>query len=405
MRIHVLSLAYRSLAHKPLTTAINLLLLALGVALITFLMSAARQLEESALRDAQGIDLVVGAKGSPLQLILSSVFHVDIPTGNIPLAAQAQLEQNRLVRRVIPLALGDSYEGYRIVGTNAAYAAHYGAELATGRRFEAPMEAVLGAEVAARTRMRPGDSFVGSHGLGRGGESHEEAPFSVVGTLQPTGSVLDRLILTPVESVWLVHEVEHGIEEDDHEAKAAMAEERELTALLVQYASPLAAVSLPRLINSQGELQAAQPAFESAKLFRMLGTGVDILRAIAVMVLLSAALSMFAALYSALDERKTDLAILRTLGASPGKLFRLLLTEGLLLAALGTLAGWLGGHLALEIAGRMLAENRGLPLSGLAFAPGEAWLAVLALVIGAAAAAIPAVRAYRADIATTLSRQ
>lgn len=403
MRINAFSLALKSLGHKPLSSAINMLLLALGIAMMTFVLSAARQLEETAMRDARGIDLVVGAKGSPLQLILSSVYHVDIPAGNIPLAAQTQLEGNRLVRKVIPLALGDSYHAFRIVGTTPDYISHYGATLARGRMSESPLEAVFGAEAAARTGIKLADRFAGSHGLARGGEAHEDAPYTVVGILKPTGSVLDRLILTPVESVWRVHELVHGIEDDDIEAKAAMEEERELTSLLVQYASPLAAMSLPRMVNSQPELQAAQPAFESAKLFNMLGAGVDVLRAIAGIVLLAAGLSMFAALYSALEERKTDLAILRTLGAPPSKLFRLLLIEGLLLASSGALLGWFAGHAALEMVGRLLVENRNLPLSGLVVAPQEAWLAALAAAIGVAAAAIPAARAYRTEIATTLS--
>lgn len=404
MKIHAFSLALRALRHKPLTAAINLLLLALGVAMMTFVLSAARQLEDGALRDARGIDLVVGAKGSPLQLILSSVFHIDVPTGNIPLAAQGQLEQNRMVRQVIPLALGDSYRGFRIVGTSPAYAAHYQARLAAGRINEAPLEAVLGAEVARRTGLSVGATFFGSHGLAREGEEHGDAPFTVTGVLKPGATVLDRLILTSVESVWKVHEIEHGIDEDDAEGKAAMEEERELTALLVQYASPLAAATLPRLINQQPELQAAQPAFESAKLFRMLGTAVDVLRAVAAVILLSAALSMFAALYQTLQERRADLAVLRALGATPGKLFRMLLAQGIVLAAVGTLLGWLAGHAGLELVGRLLAENRSLALSGLTVVAEEAWLALLALAIGAAAAAIPAWSAYRTEIATSLSR-
>jgi putative ABC transport system permease protein len=203
--------------------------------------------------------------------------------------------------------------------------------------------------------------------------------------------------------VWHVHEVAHGIDPEDKEEKAAMDEERELTSLLIQYASPLAAAMLPRTVNSQPELQAAQPAFESAKLFRMLGVGVDVLRGIAAIMLLSAALSMFVALYSALEERKTDLAILRTLGAPPRKLLSLLLVEGLLLAFAGALLGWLAGHATLDILGRVVSDDQNLSLSGWYVASAEGWLAPVALAIGLAAALLPALRAYRTDIATTLS--
>jgi len=402
-RLNAFTLALKSLRHKPLSTTVNLLLIAVGIAMMSFVLSTSRQLEDSALRDAQGIDLVVGAKGSPLQLILSSVYHVDIPTGNIPLAAQAQLAQNRMVGKVIPLALGDSYDGFRIVGTDAGYIAHYNGTLAQGRMFAAPLEAVFGAQAAARTGITLNGSFTGSHGMARGGDQHGDAPFTAVGILKPTGTVLDRLILTPVESVWRVHEIAHGIDVNDAEEKAAMDEERELTALLVQYASPLAAVMLPRAVNSQSELQAAQPAFESAKLFRMLGVGIDVLRSIAAVMLLSAALSMFVALYNALEERKTDLAILRTLGAPPSKLLLLLLAEGLLLALSGALLGWLAGHAAVEVLGRMLSADQNLTMSGLVVSPDEAWLALIALGVGLAAALLPALRAYRTDIAATLS--
>lgn len=404
MPLNAFTLALKSLRHRPLPTALNLLLMTVGIAMMSFVLSASRQLEDSALRDAQGIDLVVGAKGSPLQLILSSIYHIDVPTGNIPQAAQAQLMQSRMVKNVIPLALGDSYRGFRIVGTTTAYIAHYGAEPAAGRLFAAPMEAVLGAQAAAGTGATVGAQFAGAHGMARGGDEHADAPFTVVGILKPTGTVLDRLVLTPVESVWHVHEVAHGIDVTDQEEKEAMDAERELTALLVQYASPLAAISMPRMINSQSQLQAAQPAFESAKLFRMLGVGVDVLRAIAAIVLLSAALSMFVALYNALEERKTDLAILRTLGAPPVKLLLLLLAEGLILALAGALLGWLLGHAAVEILGRTLAQDQYLGLSGRVVAPQEAWLIAVAIGIGLLAALLPAMRAYRTDIATTLAR-
>jgi putative ABC transport system permease protein len=403
-RLNAVTLALKSLRHKPLSTALNLLLMAVGVALMSFVLSASRQLEDSALHDAQGIDLVVGAKGSPLQLILSSIYHIDIPTGNIPLAAQAQLAQNRMVKKVIPLALGDSYNGFRIVGTNADYPAHYGAVMAQGKLFSAPMQAVFGAQAAARSHASVGAIFAGSHGLARGGEEHKDAPYKVVGILQPTGTVLDRLILTPVESVWRVHEISNGIDVNDPEEKAAMDAERELTALLVQYASPLAAVTMPRMINSQTALQAAQPAFEAAKLFRLLGVGVDVLRGIAAVVLLSATLSMFVALYNALEERKTDLAILRTLGAAPAKLFLQLLVEGLLLALSGALLGWMLGHVAVAVLGYALSADQNVTMSGWVITPDEGWLALVAVGVGLMAALIPAIRAYRTDIATTLAQ-
>ncbi|AQR69496.1 multidrug ABC transporter substrate-binding protein [Janthinobacterium sp. LM6] len=390
------TLAWRALRHKPLASSLNLLLVAIGIAMMTFILGVSAQLEEHAERDAQGIDLVVGAKGSPLQLILSSVYHADIPTGNIPGTALAALAAQPLVKAAIPLALGDNFHGFRIVGSTAALLGHYGAHLAQGTPFAQPMQAVFGARAARETGAVLGASFAGSHGLAAGGEVHDHAPYTVTGILAPTGTVLDRLILTPVASVWQVHETDP----DEHPASAPG---RELTAVLVQYASPLAALSLPRWVNSQARLQAAQPAFEAARLFNLLGVGIAVLRAIAAGVLLVAALSLFVALYGALEERKTDLAILRTLGASPAKLLRLLLAQGLLLSSTGAALGWLLGHAAIGLLG-WLASMQDLNLQAWRIIPGEAWLPVIAVAVGLLAAALPALRAYRTDIAATLAR-
>lgn len=393
------TLAWRALRYKPLASGLNLLLVAIGIAMMTFILSVSAQLEQHAERDARCIDLVVGAKGSPLQLILSSVYHADIPTGNIPDTALAALAAQPLVKSAIPLALGDNFHGFRIVGTTTALLDHYGAHLAQGALFTQPMQAVFGASAARKTGATLGASFAGSHGLAAGGELHEHAPYTVTGILLPTGTVLDRLILTPVASVWRVHETD----QDEHTAGPAGAPQRELTAVLVQYASPLAAISLPRWVNGQPRLQAAQPAFEAARLFNLLGVGIAVLRAIAAGVLLVAAMSLFVALYGALEERKTDLAILRTLGASPATLLRLLLAQGLLLSLAGAAVGWLLGHAGIGLLG--LSESmQDLNLQAWRIAPGETWLPVIAVAVGLLAAAIPALRAYGTDIAATLAR-
>ena len=401
-RLNAVTMALAALRHKPLATCLNLLLMAIGVAMMTFILSASSQLEDGAMKDANGIDMVVGAKGSPLQLILSSIYHIDIPTGNIPAAAQAELAANPLVAEAIPLALGDSYQGYRIVGSTADYIRHYGGQAASGVLFGGSMQVVLGAEVARRTGTALGARFAGSHGLMAGGEVHAHAPYTVVGILQPTGTVLDRLIVTPVASVWRVHETDpdepHAqVNEGEHEAQ------HEITALLVRYASPLAAISLPRWVNSQTRLQAAQPALESAKLFELVGVGADVLRAIAAIVLAVACLSMFVALYHALEERKTDLAILRALGAPPRKLLLLLLTQGLALALGGAVLGWLLGHGGVGLLGVLMEGQQNLALSAWSIDPQEAWLLPAALLVGLAASIVPAVRAYRTDIAATLA--
>jgi len=390
MTLAGLSLAY--LRARPLASALNLLLLALGVATITVLMLATEQLERRMGSDARGIDLVAGAKGSPMQLVLSAVFHLDAPTGNIPLAAAEALAKNRMVKKAIPLALGDSYKGFRIVGSNHEYPAHYGARVADGRLWSATMEATLGAEVAARTKLATGAKFAGAHGLGEGGDEHEKEPYQVVGVLAPTGTVLDRLVLTSVESVWEVHE--HG---------APANAPKEITALLIQYASPLAAATLPRMVNTSSALQAASPAYESARLFRMIGVGVDVLRAFGIILMLAAGLSVFIALLNALEERRYDLAIMRMLGATPARLMGLMLLEGCVLALAGGFAGIALGHLLTEVLGAMLRQAQQAAVTGWMWSNSEWWLLAATLGVGVLAALIPAWLAYRSDVAPVLA--
>jgi len=400
--VNLASLSASYLRARPLHTALSLILLSLGVATIVLLLLVVGQLEERMSRDARGIDLVVGAKGSPMQLILSGIYHLDAPTGNVPLAAAQSLGKERFVKKAIPLALGDSWKGYRIVGAGHDYPNHYGATLAAGRLWDKPMEVVLGAEVAQRTGAGVDAKFSGAHGISGEGDEHKEAPYTVVGILKETGSVLDRLLLTGIESVWQVHEPHQGSQQNRNDK--AGEPEREVTVVLVQYASPLAAASLPRQINSRSELQAASPAVETARLFRIVGVGAEALRAFAIVLMVAAGLSVFIALYTALEERRYDLAVMRTLGASPRRLFGLLLLEGLVLAFLGALVGLALGHVFAGLLGLWLQLHQQPALTGLAWRPEELWLAAAALGVGVLAALLPAWRAYRTDVSRTLAQ-
>jgi len=400
--VNLASLSASYLRARPLHTALSLILLALGVATIVLLLLVVGQLEERMSRDARGIDLVVGAKGSPMQLILSGIYHLDAPTGNVPLAAAQSLGKERFVKKAIPLALGDSWKGYRIVGAGHDYPIHYGATLAAGRLWEKPMEVVLGAEVAQRTGAGVDAKFSGAHGISGEGDEHKEAPYTVVGIFKETGSVLDRLVLTGIESVWHVHEPHQGSQQNMNDK--AGEPEREVTVVLVQYASPLAAATLPRQINSRSELQAASPAVETARLFRIVGVGAEALRAFAIVLMVAAGLSVFIALYTALEERRYDLAVMRTLGASPRRLFGLLLLEGLVLAFLGALVGLALGHVFAGLLGLWLQLHQQPALTGLAWRPEELWLAAAALGVGVLAALLPAWRAYRTDVSRTLAQ-
>lgn len=396
----ILALAFRYLWARPLAAILNLLLLTLGLASITFVVLVGDQVQRAFQRDLAGIDLVVGAKGSPLQLILAGVFHIDVPPGNIALADVQALAARPQVAQLIPLSLGDSFRGFRIVGTTPAYLAHYGARLAQGQAWARPMEAVAGAGAARRLGLQPGTRFPGTHGLGGGGEEHGDTPYVVTGVLAPCGCVLDRLILTGTESVWQVHEKEMAVDEEDRRALEA---HREVTLALVRYRSPLAAASFPRYVNNETDMQAAAPPVEITRLLRLLGVGREVLAAVGWVLLLTGALSVFIALWTAVRERRADLAMLRMLGASPAKVAGLLLAEAFWLAAIASVLGLAVGHGLTALVGSVLQARQSLPLAGWQWVPAEAWIPLVALATAGAAALIPAVSAYRVDVARLLN--
>lgn len=453
--MNVLKLSFRSLRARPAATAVSLLLLTLGVAIISLLFMLNQQLEEKFQKNISGIDMVVGAKGSPLQLILSAVFQIDAPTGNIALSETRILQRNRYVERTIPLAYGDSYQGFRIVGTETEYLDLYEASLAQGSLWQVPFEVVLGAQVAEATGLQVGDVFYSAHGLVAGAGAHDEHPFRVKGILEPSNSVLDGLILTAVESIWALHAPPHE-EEEENEAHAEaheggpgeaqekaheetnkegngneespegkdapgeqsgqetpgdaraieqtqLAEEREITALLVKFRNPMGMVMLPRQINERTNMQAAMPAVEINRLFSLLGIGLDLLQAIALAIIVIAALSFFLSLYNSLRERKYELALMRSMGASQTKIFSLLLLEGLLLSLAGYVLGIVLGHTGLALLSNIAGDAYGYSFEYWRLATGEWQLGLVVLLIGLVAGLLPAIKAIRTPISDTLA--
>lgn len=388
-------IAWRYLWSRPLAAALNVLLLTMGLASITFLLLVSHQINSAFERDLAGIDVVVGAKGSPMQLILSGVFELDVPTGNIPLAAVKALQANPQVAKLIPISMGDSFRGFRIVGTTPEYIRHYDAQLAQGALWSQPMQAVIGAQVARETGLKLGDSFTGTHGLSGGGEEHKLSPYVVTGVLATSHTVLDRLVLTATESVWKVHETDTALDAEDQKI---LEEEREITLALIQYKTPLAAVTFPRFINTSTDMQAAAPALEITRLLSMVGVGTDVLRALAGALLLTAGLSVFIALWSAVRERRADLALLRMLGAPPRKVAGLLLCEALWLALLASVLGVLAGQGLMALLAWALQLEKSVLIGALSWPVELLSVPALALAVALASALLPAREAYRVSV-------
>lgn len=431
----LLKLSFQNLLHKPLHLTLSLVLFALGVGLIALMVTLNKQITQKFESNLAGIDLIIGAKGSPLQLVLNGLYHLDAPTGNISLqdARPFLNPKHPLIKKAVPLSLGDSYQGFRIVGTNRDFPELYKASIKEGAWWDKPMEVVLGSIVASAGKLRLGDTFISSHGLTTDDfNRHEHAPFKVAGIMNETGTVCDQLVLTSAESIWEVHEhqakpavIEEesedtqksvaAVNEHDHaegeghdhqhdeEADSATLASREITTLLVQFkARNVQTLNLQRNINQNTQLQAATPAIEINRLFSLMGIGFDAIRALAWVIALVSGLSIFISLYNSLKERRQELALLRVLGATPVKLFALIIFEGLIIAILGYLTGVLLAHLVMHFSSDYLFQLYKYRFDAWQFIREEAVLLAGSLAIGAVAAIIPAIQAYRTDIAKSI---
>lgn len=432
--MNLFKLSFSYLRRRPLNTLLNVLLLSFGIATITVLLLFSNQVEENLQKNARGLDVVVGAKGSPIQLILSSIFHIDSPTGNIKLKEAKELIDHRMVESVIPLALGDNYKGFRIVGTTNRYLDHYNASVKEGSAWNREFEVVIGSEVASRENLSVGDEIISSHGLSEGGTGHHDHGLEVVGILSQTGTVLDRLILSGVETMWGIHDYgeksasgsetgrdldasDHHTHEDDdsenHTDERQVTDEsylqdkhmeKDLTSMLIQYTSPLGAAQFPRFVNVETSMQAASPAFEITRLLNLLGIGLDAIEIFGYILILAAILGIFIALLNSMRERKYDLAIMRTLGGSRFKLFSHIILEGVIISFTGGLLGLLLGHLAVEGIGYWMSEAQQFAIRGFVILPGEIKIIILAVGIGIISSIVPAIQAYKTEIAKTLSK-
>lgn len=412
----MIKIAWKNIWHKPLHATLSILLFGLGIGLVTFMLLLTRQLQDNFDKNLAEIDLVLGAKGSPLQLILCSMYHIDNPTGNIKLKeVQPFLNPNHpLIAKAIPLSIGDSYEGYRIVGTTPQLLEIYSGKIREGKLFGESLEVTIGTSVANAKHLKIGDTFKSSHGLINDGldNTHEQA-FKVVGIFEPSGTVLDQLILTPLQSIWTVHDTHqhdenepHTHEDQEHnEAHNETTDNRAITALLVKYRSKtnFQVLNLPRQINENTNLQAALPAIEMNRLYAMLGIGEKALRNLALCIMIVSALSVFIALFNGLKERKYELSLLRVMGASRAHIFWLILAEALLLAMVGGFIGMCVGHGAMQVMANYMEDAYRYAFTGICFLKEELYIILAIIGLGMIAGVTPAIMAFRTDISKNLS--
>lgn len=411
-------IAWGYLWNRKFTTVLTILSVGLAVGLISAVLTLRHEAQQRFEEEGQAFDLVVGANGSPLQLVLSSVYFMDYPPGNIPYSVYEGLKADtEYVRAAFPIGLGDSYQGFRIVGTTNDIFKHTWKSPATGlerapfsikegRKFEAPMEAVVGATVARMSGLKVGDTFVGAHGLIEMPDDmrlvdHHDHPYKVVGILAPSSSPFDRAIYCSIESVWDAHhghDVEPGIAKDDS------ADGPEVSSVLVQLTSPAHRFTYKVEAAKKFHANVAVPIDEIAKLFNtFLDTLKTILLAVGYLVVVISAISIMIGLYLSIIQRRRDLAIMRALGASALEIVMFVIIEAMVVTLLGIASGVLMGKGLTYVLGLGLAAQYGLVISSLSITPDELRAYATVALVGLIAGILPAWQAYDRDIATDLA--
>jgi putative ABC transport system permease protein len=338
--MNIWNISLQNIKSKPLYTFLSIFIASLSIALLLGTQQLKRSFENQIENNLGKIDVVVGAKGSPLQLVLASVLHLDNPTGNISYKEALKISKNPLIKSAIPISYGDNYKGYRIVGTTYEYAVLYTAKLEKGHPVENAMEVVLGNSVALKLNLKIGDTLLSAHGFVENSIEEHDAVLTVVGILKPTQKVIDRLILTNLESVWDVHNHERKENHEGHDYHD-IQDEKEITSLLIRFKSPRGLLPFLRRINEQTNMQAALPKYELHKLYAYISIGFKTISLIAYLILVISCITLFIGLYKMVKERAFDLAILRTYGASTFQLIKMVFYEGFIVVFSSFLLGFL----------------------------------------------------------------
>ena len=410
----ILRYSIRNIITKPLSSGLSVLLMAISIMIIVLAYSTMSQLSSNFNQNANKIDLVVGAKGSRMQLVLCNVFHLDQPTGNIPLQSVNFVQEHPFVDLAIPISLGDNYKKFRIVGTKPSFINElYQAKFLEGEIFSKSLEVVAGAQVAQELNLSIGSTFSGSHGLGESIHDHGDFTYRVVGILAKSREVIDQLLMTPLESVWDVHPEDHNKgsfelkqekEHHHHDHHNHDHEAKDITAMLVKYGSPRGKFTLPSSVNKKDMLMAAEPAVEIQQLFQLIQPAVDVLYKLSWLIFCLAMVSVFITLLNSLKDRKYEIAMMRAGGATSTTVFMSVLIEGALISLIGSFIGIILGHSLMELLANYMISSYNYDFTGFMFYPFEFILILGSLLIGMISALYPAYTAYKLNIAQTLKQ-
>ena len=416
-------IVFKNLRQRALSSALTSLSIALGVAVVVAILTVKEQSQAAFAQSAFGYDLIVGAKGSELQLVLNTVYHLEKSPGNIPYGLYKELAADKRVKMAVPVAVGDSYHGFRLVGTSDRFLKEFEVlpgrsfELSAGRVFdfsedrldhvmnappdhdhgahEMPFEAVVGSAAAAATGLGAGSTFVASHGIdeGPGVTAHEEK-WTVTGVLRPTGTPNDRAIFINLESFFAIK----GHPKPGQEGRGP-----EISAIIVKSKGNLAARDLVYTLGRRTDAMGVLPGAVVGRLFEWFGNVNALLIAVSILVIVVGGVSILVSIYNSMSERRRPIAILRALGARRSTILAIILMEATTLCLIGGLSGVVGGHFLAEAAGRVLRSQAGLSITGWAFHPLEGAVIGSLLILGILVGLLPALKAYRSDISKGLN--
>lgn len=420
--MNILKIVFRNLRHRKLSSLLTVFSILTGVALVISIMLIKQETENAFSQTATGYEIIVGPKGSPLQLTLSTVYQIGVPIQNMPLKTYELLKNDKRVKNAIPYVLGDNYKNFRFVGTvpeiftEFEYKKGIKYKLKEGNFFSNDLEAVIGSEVSEKTGLKVGDLFTGSHGIEayEGSETHEEFIFKVAGILEQTYTPIDRVIFVPMNAIWKIHSHEAEVKKAEtdtsvhvHENEISAEYEKTVTAVLLKLKSPVYFDLLRRQINDNKyegiNAQAILPVFEIKQLFDIIGNINSILLVISYLVIFTGAISILVSIYNSINERKRDIAIMRSLGAKRCFIFGIIISEGFIISLAGALSGILTAHFLIYLFRNRISEAAGIQISGIAYNSNEIFILLGTVLLGMTVSLIPAVKAYRTDVAKNLS--
>ncbi|MEM7499183.1 MAG: ABC transporter permease [Pseudomonadota bacterium] len=408
----LLRLTLRSLANRWITVALTVFATALSVGLFLGVEKVRTGARDSFANTVAGVDLIVGARSGSVQLLLYSVFRIGSATNNLTWESYEDLRAMPAVDWIVPLSLGDSHRGFRVLGTTPAYFERYRfrgdrmLEFAAGRRFDDVFDAVLGADVAATLGYRVGDEIVVAHGVASF-SFHDDKPFRVSGILAKTGTPVDRTVHVSLEGIEAIHvDWQSGARDPSQAVSAEAVREmdltpRAITAALIGVKSKLAVFRLQRAINEYSEepLLAVLPGVALQELWSLVGVAETALAGVSAMVVVAALLGMAAMILAGLGERRREMAILRAVGARPRVVVVLLVLEAFAISLAGALIGLVCLYLGLLIAQPWLDAAYGLYIAISAPTADELGLLAVVVAAGTAIGFLPAIRAYRLSLA------